>query len=46
MDENKLKDQNILLVKSKDSDELKAVAGIAKNGKLELVEAKAENVRP
>jgi hypothetical protein len=43
MDENKLKDQNILLVKEKDSDELKAVAGIAKNGKLELVEAKAEN---
>jgi hypothetical protein len=43
MDENKLKDQNILLAKEKDSDELKAVAGIAKNGKLELVEAKAEN---
>ena len=43
MDESKLKDQNILLVKEKDSDELKAVAGIGKNGKVELVEAKAEN---
>ena len=38
-----MKDQNILLVKEKDSDELKAVAGIGKNGKVELVEAKAEN---
>jgi hypothetical protein len=43
MDESKLKDQNILLVKEKDNDELKAVAGIGKNGKVELVEAKAEN---
>ena len=43
MDESKLKDQNILLVKEKDSDELKAVAGIGKNGRLETVEAKAEN---
>ena len=43
MDEEKLKDQNILLVKEKGSDELKAVAGIDKNGKVELVEAKAEN---
>ncbi|WP_418895142.1 DUF4099 domain-containing protein [Limibacterium fermenti] len=43
MDESKLKDQNILLVKEKGSDELKAVAGIGKNGKLETVEAKAEN---
>ncbi|MEA4809389.1 DUF4099 domain-containing protein [Macellibacteroides fermentans] len=43
MDENKMKDQNILLVKEKDSDKLKAVADIGKNGKLETVEAKAEN---
>lgn len=43
MDESKLKDQNILLVKEKGSDELKAVAGIGTNGKLETVEAKAEN---
>jgi len=43
MGESKLKDQNILLVKEKDNNELKAVAGIGKNGKLETVEAKAEN---
>ncbi len=43
MDEKKLKDQNILLVKEKDSNELKAVAGIGKDGKLETVEANAEN---
>lgn len=43
MEEKKLIDQNILLVKEKDSDELKAVAGIGKNGRLETVEAKAEN---
>lgn len=43
MDESKLKDQNILLVKEKGGGELKAVAGIDKNGKVELVEAKAEN---
>lgn len=43
MDESKLIDQNILLVKEKDSNELKAVAGIDKNGRLETVEAKAGN---
>jgi hypothetical protein len=43
MDESKLKDQNILLVKEKGGNELKAVAGIDRNGKVELVEAKAEN---
>ena len=30
MDEEKLKDKNILLVKEKDNNELKAVAGIGK----------------
>lgn len=43
MDESKLKDQHILLVKDKDSDSLKAVAGIGRDGKLETVEAIAEN---
>lgn len=43
MDESILKDQNILLVKEKDSNELKAAASIGKNGKMETVEAKAEN---
>lgn len=43
MDENKGKDQNILLVKGKDDEELKAVASIGKDGRLETVEAKAEN---
>ncbi|GAA6253704.1 DUF3945 domain-containing protein [Bacteroides thetaiotaomicron] len=43
MDENKVKDQNILLVKEKDGEELKAVASIGKDGRLETVEAKAEN---
>lgn len=43
MDESKLKDQNILLVKEKGGNELKAVAGIDRNGNVELVEAKEEN---
>lgn len=42
MDE-KLKDQDVLLVKEKDDYELKAVSGIDKNGKLNTVEANAEN---
>ncbi|MCD7902149.1 MAG: DUF3945 domain-containing protein [Bacteroides sp.] len=43
MDENKVKDQNILLVKEKGSDELKAVASIDAKGKVELVDATGEN---
>lgn len=42
MDE-KLKDQDVLLVKEKSSDELKVVAGIEKDGKPKTVEAKQEN---
>ena len=43
MDETKVTDQNILLVKEKDSIELKAVASVGKRGKVETVEAIAEN---
>lgn len=43
MDESKLKDQNILLVKEKNGDELKAVSSVSKTGKVELVDAKTEN---
>jgi hypothetical protein len=40
----KLKDQDVLLVKEKNSDELKVVAGInSENGKLETVNPKPEN---
>lgn len=42
MDE-KLKDQDVLLVKEKGSDELKVVAGMEKDGKPKTVEAKQEN---
>lgn len=42
MDANELKDQNILLVKERGGGELKAVAGIDRNGKLETVEARGE----
>ena len=42
MDEN-LKDQDVLLVKGKGSDELKAVAGIDKNGNPKTVVPKQEN---
>ena len=42
MDE-KVKDQDVLLVKEKSSDELKVVAGIEKDGKPKTVEAKQEN---
>lgn len=42
MDE-KLKDQDVLLVKEKSSDELKVVTGIEKDGKPKTVEAKQEN---
>ncbi|MDR0412964.1 MAG: hypothetical protein LBH61_04085 [Dysgonamonadaceae bacterium] len=38
-----MKDQNILLVKEKGGGERKAVAGIDRNGKVERVDAKAEN---
>lgn len=43
MDETKVKDQNILLVKEKDSIDLKAVASVGKRGKVETVKAIAEN---
>lgn len=43
MSESKAKDQNILLVKERNGDELKAVASIDKTGKVELVDATAEN---
>lgn len=42
MDENK-KDQDVLLVKEKDSNELKAVTGVDKNGKPKMIEATHEN---
>ncbi|OAV74002.1 hypothetical protein Barb7_02564 [Bacteroidales bacterium Barb7] len=42
MDE-KLKDQDVLLVKEKGDDKLKVVAGIEKDGNLKTVEAKSEN---
>lgn len=42
MDE-KVKDQDVLLVKEKSSDELKVVTGIEKDGKPKTVEAKPEN---
>jgi len=42
MDE-KLKDQDVLLVKEKDSDQLKVVAGIDKNGNPKTVIPKEEN---
>lgn len=42
MDE-KVKDQDVLLVKEKSSGELKVVAGIEKDGKPKTVEAKPEN---
>lgn len=42
MDE-KVKDQDVLLVKEKGSDELKVVAGMEKDGKPKAVEAKQEN---
>lgn len=43
MEEKDSKDLNILLVKEKGSDKLKVVAGIGKDGRLETVEANAEN---
>lgn len=42
MDEN-LKDQDVLLVKEKGSDELKVVAGIGKNGNPKTIAPKQEN---
>lgn len=42
MDE-KVKDQDVLLVKEKSSGELKVVTGIEKDGKPKAVEAKPEN---
>lgn len=39
MDENKVKDQNILLVTEKGGRELKAVASIDKSGNMKMVEA-------
>jgi len=39
----KWKDQDVLLVQDNNNDELKAVSGIDRNGKLKIVEAKAEN---
>ncbi len=42
MDE-KVKDQDVLLVKEKSSGELKVVTGIEKDGKPKVVEAKPEN---
>lgn len=43
MDKKKLKDHNILLVEEKGSGELKAVASINKDGKMEMVAATAES---
>ena len=43
MAENNLNDQDILLVKEKSSDRLKALASVDGNGKIETVEATAEN---
>lgn len=43
MDENKVKDQNILLVTEKGGRELKAVASIDKSGNMKMVEANREN---
>ncbi|MDR1631589.1 MAG: hypothetical protein LBR97_01675, partial [Dysgonamonadaceae bacterium] len=42
MDKN-VKDQDVLLVKEKDSNELKVVSGMDSDGKLKTVKPKAEN---